>query len=116
MPWPLRIIDPEYGESGWPIGGCWYASASGIGHRPLSPEYQRDHVGKRPPIVVVLPERNAAGEVFGWPFSPDECTTDSDHGWVVTGELPNISVSPSINAVGAYHGFITDGVLTDGLL
>lgn len=33
--------------------------------------------------------------------------------WTRTGEPPAITVAPSINLVGRYHGFLRDGVLTD---
>jgi hypothetical protein len=33
--------------------------------------------------------------------------------WTVTGSLPNITVVPSINCIGRYHGFITDGIISD---
>ncbi len=33
--------------------------------------------------------------------------------WSVTGEPPNITVSPSINVVGIWHGWIRDGVISD---
>lgn len=33
--------------------------------------------------------------------------------WTVNGDPPNISVSPSINAVGDYHGWLQNGVLSD---
>jgi hypothetical protein len=36
-------------------------------------------------------------------------------GWKVSGEMPNISLTPSINIVGSYHGFITNGVISDDL-
>lgn len=36
-------------------------------------------------------------------------------GWQVTGEAPNITVVPSIHLVGRYHGFLTNGVLSDPL-
>lgn len=32
--------------------------------------------------------------------------------WTVTGTPPNISVSPSINLVGLYHGHIVGGIIT----
>lgn len=34
-------------------------------------------------------------------------------GWNVSGEPPLISCSPSIHFPGHYHGFLTNGVLTD---
>lgn len=76
----------------------------------LSDEYVRDHLGKRLPLIVCLPN----GELFcpdaaysareGRPFGP---------GWTVTGEAPAITVHPSINCVGRYHGWLHGGVLSD---
>lgn len=42
-------------------------------------------------------------------------TTDKDRGelWNVTGEPPEITVTPSINDPGRWHGFITNGELVD---
>ena len=37
------------------------------------------------------------------------------HRWRVTGDPPNLTVTPSINSVGEYHGYLTDGVLSDDL-
>lgn len=36
--------------------------------------------------------------------------------WNVTGEAPKLTVSPSINCLepGGWHGFIVDGVISDG--
>jgi hypothetical protein len=52
---------------------------------------------------------------------PDTMEWTVDHkpnngvpGWVVTGELPTITASPSIGSSG-YHGFLQNGVLTDDL-
>jgi hypothetical protein len=33
--------------------------------------------------------------------------------WIRVGEPPNITVTPSINYVGFYHGWLRDGVLSD---
>jgi hypothetical protein len=32
--------------------------------------------------------------------------------WTVTGEPPKLTVKPSINSVGQWHGWITDGVMS----
>lgn len=32
--------------------------------------------------------------------------------WTVTGELPKITVHPSIHQIGSYHGFVRDGIVT----
>lgn len=34
-------------------------------------------------------------------------------GWTMTGPLEALTVTPSINAVGSYHGFVTAGVISD---
>lgn len=33
--------------------------------------------------------------------------------WKVTGEPPELTATPSINLVGRYHGWVTNGVVTD---
>ena len=33
--------------------------------------------------------------------------------WTRTGDVPNVTVTPSINWFGHYHGWLRDGVLTD---
>ena len=34
-------------------------------------------------------------------------------GWTITGEPPHLTAHPSINVIGAYHGWLKDGVLSD---
>lgn len=70
----------------------------------LSPEYVRDWLDKRPPIIVRLPD--------GAEWCIDQRATDNDHGWTVTGEPPHLTANPSIASIG-YHGWLRDGVLTD---
>lgn len=46
--------------------------------------------------------------------------SDGSPGWDVTGELPNITARPSINSYPTkihegYHGWLTNGVLSDDL-
>lgn len=69
----------------------------------ISDQYQ----GVRP-LFVVLPDKSLF-LVHG------KCWRGSEKygGWTVTGEAPNITVSPSINIVGFYHGWIQNGVVTD---
>jgi hypothetical protein len=33
--------------------------------------------------------------------------------WDVSGEIPNVTASPSINFVGLYHGWVQNGVVSD---
>jgi hypothetical protein len=74
----------------------------------LSPSYWAER-SQRPPLVVRLP-----GPVD---FCIDErAYKDGQHygdGWTVTGEGSAMTLSPSINIGGIYHGWIRDGVITD---
>lgn len=65
----------------------------------LSPHYWRDWADKRPPICVVCPN-GEQWEIDRW--------SSNGTGWTVTGELPNITCSPSI-VVEGYHGWLKDG-------
>lgn len=40
-------------------------------------------------------------------------TNNPNGGWKVSGEPPNVTATPSINFVGVYHGWVTNGVVTD---
>lgn len=71
----------------------------------LSPHYWRDWAAIRPPICVVCPN----GE---W-WEIDRKSSNGD-GWAVTGDLPNITCTPSI-VVPGYHGFLQNGEFTADL-
>jgi hypothetical protein len=108
MPWPMVLYESmsaasaANGHNGPAIGSVWPAER--FADWMLSDEYRAQHAGKRPPYFVQLPSG---------PFGIDSPYSDSTHGWTVTGEPPRFSLSPSINVVGCYHGFIRDGVITD---
>lgn len=71
----------------------------------LSVHYYRDWASRRPPICVATPgKRNAQWVV-------DSKSSNGD-GWIVTGDAPNITCSPSI-VVDGYHGWLKDGVFSD---
>jgi len=64
--------------------------------------------------LIVLPHRNPDPE-----WNRLWCTLTGDEQnrrWDVTGEAPDITVSPSINCLepGGWHGFIQNGEITDG--
>ena len=82
----------------------WYL-ARDHGQNFLSPHYYRDWSGKRPPIELVCPN----GDIW----CIDRRSSNGD-GWVVTGEWPNITCSPSIVA-GDYHGYLRNGEFTADL-
>ena len=75
----------------------------------LSPQYRREFGGKRPPLVVRLP----CGYDFCIDFRARRDGGAYGDGWAVSGTPPQITLSPSINIVGSYHGWIRDGVITD---
>lgn len=114
MPWQCKMVANR--DTAEEIGDMYFSEHYDETHtseftRPLSPEYQRDWLGKRAPLFVMTP----AG-----PWCVDAQSTDGNgnftgHGWTVTGTPPNITVTPSINMVGTYHGWLTNGVLSDDL-
>jgi hypothetical protein len=81
----------------------------------LSLEYKRDWKGKRDPIVLVIP--GYGGYCLDYAYWPDQ----GGHGWTITGEVPNITASPSLG-IGrddqgswCYHGWLRNGVLSDDI-
>ncbi len=84
----------------------------------LSENYKQQPRPARPPILVYLPGRSLfCVDGACWRTVPDPNGRGSRveyyGGWTVTGSAELLTVSPSINCVGIYHGFITDGVITD---
>jgi hypothetical protein len=71
----------------------------------LSVHYWRDWADKRAPICVVGPN--------GEQWEVDRKSSNGD-GWIVTGELPTISCSPSI-VLNGYHGYLRNGEFTASL-
>lgn len=118
MSWPIRYFESieavyaEYGDRGpWPIGTMYpdpeYLE-HWIGGKPLiSPEYRASNAS-RPPLSVELP----CGH-----FCVDMVTMQDgvpgDHGWAVSGSPPLLTLTPSVNIKGGWHGYITNGVICD---
>ena len=120
MPWPIRLVESREAaqkEFGFvPVGAMWPVKAEHLAlwmetwFDGVAPRYVREHQHLRPPMFVKLPD--------GTDFCID--TRAYQHpqghygdGWGCAGDPPNITLSPSINCVGRYHGFIRDGVITD---
>jgi len=114
MPWQCRMAPDR--DNAFEIGDMYFSENYDEFHtaefqRELSPQYRRDWYGKRPPLFVVTP----AG-----PWCVDAVSTDGNgnntgHGWTITGIPPNITATPSINFPGNYHGYLTNGFLSDDL-
>lgn len=115
-------------EGPWEPGWCF----------PLGYQLSRRYISissQRPPISVCVPDRNPPGgggglvqrHMGGGPLVTAFCidahpTDNPESHWVVTvngslvdREKPDITVTPSMNAVGIYHGYLTHGVLGDDL-
>ncbi|WP_156967925.1 hypothetical protein [Methylosinus sp. PW1] len=91
-----RILTPGMA---WYQPWYWHPDGSGClprGSEFLSDYYWKDWADKRAPICVVCPN----GEQ--WEI---DRKSSNGNGWVVVGELPDITVSPSI-LVNGYHGFL----------
>ncbi|MCL5265196.1 MAG: DUF6527 family protein [Chloroflexi bacterium] len=114
-----RMVDFEKIRTGEyrPVpGDMWYAPGEIIkngkdggsyiyGYR-LSDQYVANVKDKRQPIFVCLP-RNIH-------FCVDSATSDGNgKGWEVSGEAPNINVSPSVHIVNRWHGWLKNGEITD---
>lgn len=108
MSWPCVLaegvreqvtdIDPYWPE----IGTLWYVQPGKVAEERLSDDHKRNRSG-RPTLWIRIP---------GGPFCLDMRTQDGAQ-WSRTGEPPRITVAPSINEVGVFHGFIRDGLITD---
>lgn len=71
-------------------------------------DYYHQHNSHRDLLFVILPGNNL--------FLVDgKCWRGSElyGGWTVHGEAPLITVQPSININGFYHGYLTNGIIGD---
>lgn len=121
MPWNCRMIEsPERGEyGGVPTSGLE------VGDMFFWPDYPADHLSARyhrenawrAPLMVMLPDLSRRAEVDKFAFCVDSKCYDGARGyydgWRVTGRPPGITVEPSINCVGWYHGYLRGGIITD---
>lgn len=116
MSWQCRMREPPTAadrRSGQvQIGDMWFApwlveDARPVVENYLSTRYIEQSMEHRLPLIVRLP-----GAID---FCIDSCADSEggERGWVVMGDPPNITMSPSINVLGTYHGFIRGGVITD---
>jgi len=119
MPWPIVVVEKDRGFDR-NVGHAFYAPwLLKDPHTWLSKQYMTEWLGKRDPIVVVLPMRSG-DKTIGFHFCIDGPASSGKKngdeyrdGWTVTGSLPLITVSPSINAEGCYHGWIQNGQITN---
>ena len=117
MTWQCKLIEkPELDENGnidlskREVGDMWFLDVppEELKDRNLTAQYFRDNAGRQP-LVVMLPGRNYF-LIDGQGFNEEKGHYDC---WTVTGAPPKITVHPSINMVGRYHGFLQNGVIGD---
>ncbi len=115
MPVACRLVDRETlkAQGGPEPGDMWFQehmlspdSVDFYKAHVLSPEYVHDWIDKRAPLFVCLPNGNH--------WCVDQRESGGTNGWTVTGVPPCITARPSILSVD-YHGWLTDGVLSDDL-
>lgn len=99
------------------VGDMWYApyltGEANPFRNTLSQVYWRDHSPNRPPIVVRLPGPvDFCLDSLAWKIVDGRSRYYGD-GWNVAGVPPMLTISPSINIVGTYHGFLKDGIILD---
>lgn len=109
-------LDNEYSLGDLPIGSMFYLPKNAdmtewpwylAKESNLSDNYYS--INKhRQPLFVLLPRRTL--------FVIDgKCWSNGKKygGWSVTGDAPNITVQPSINIQGTYHGWLQNGVISE---
>lgn len=115
MPWKCELVEVNAGRE-YPdvvrIGSMWFAPwYLTLDHhrRYIGTKYFERWAAKRPPVVVYLPGNIA--------FCVDDAARQNGKiisaGWNVAGDAPLITVHPSINIGGIYHGYITNGIIGD---
>ena len=112
MSWKCKLVLPD--KQPKEVGDMWVGKAipidDGSGHfweeysGRLSEGYVRERMTRRRPLLVMMPNREV--------FCIDSAVSGEWRGWTVTGQAPCITVSPSINLVGRYHGWIQNGVIS----
>jgi uncharacterized protein DUF6527 len=97
---------------GAPTDAEFEASPPKVGDAFYDDDYLHDiisaaHVGKRA-IIVILP-----GNVYFCIYSK-QITDGVQHepGWTVSGEPEALTLQPSVNVKGAWHGFISSGAFS----
>jgi len=108
MPWQCRMIDPPKKRGDAQPGDMWFADPVYYEGSNFISDYYRQHNSDRQLLFIRVPKLQ-----HGTDFCVDSNASSGAGGWTVTGEAPNITVNPSINIVGFYHGWLQNGVLSD---
>lgn len=119
MPWTCRLV-PFVDDDSLEVGDMFYADPRCLqdevglpfpmqmAKRKRLSAYYFQNNSHRLPLILTFP--------LGVFFCLDSMTIKDGQmsgGWTVIGDAPMITVHPSINLVGHYHGWLQAGVLTD---
>ncbi len=102
----LKVGDMFYGPSANELEDSKWDLIIKMYAKHLSSYYHTNNAHRKP-LFVILP-----GPAL---FCVDGQTWNGgvhEGGWTVTGVEPNITVHPSINLGGVYHGFLQNGAIT----
>ena len=104
----LRVGDMFYADTTLDDQGYLKYPFHEAKEQHLSQYYFQHNQQNRKPLIVVLPG-------FITCCIDGMCINNGVRygGWVVSGEAPDITVSPSINMSGLYHGFLKEGFIHD---
>lgn len=121
MPWTCRMVEYKRGmhprkDGGLTVGDMFYLPPEdkGVGlsvrfvSRGISKYYYENNLNRCPLLVIIPGPMMFCVDTMAWSngiFYGD--------GWTVTGEAPNITMHPSINIGGTYHGWLQNGILSD---
>jgi hypothetical protein len=111
MTWALRVFESfdAFYAAGSPVGGVirigmLLTELNARGRERIGHE-QNDR-GACMSFWVAMPSDTEKG--YDW-FCPDRIYQDETVGWRVDGDLPAVTIEPSVNIPGVYHGRITAG-------
>lgn len=112
MPWPCYLVEHCPGVPLWRLPG---SAEFTLGWKDLRPGAMWFEDGDPNDLVVKLPSNSEwhvdRGRLMN--SQPDRSGKPRLPQWTRTGDPPKITAQPSINHQGQYHGWLTDGILTD---
>ncbi len=106
MPWACQLFEQHPAEPLLfrPLGATAYVTYSQL---PIGAMWLDGDE-----LCVLLPSRDEWNIDRGRKLNEAKATRQLPQ-WTRTGALPMVTARPSINSVGRYHGWLTDGVLSD---
>lgn len=116
MAW--KLVYHSYEPEDACVGDVWDAP-DWAGSNIISERYKHETVHDRPPLMCLLPSKY---DPRGDRFLLDRVAGDNGRrkGWDITivgdlvpGETPDITLHPSVNCEGSWHGYIRNGEITD---